>query len=64
MAILLSILFFILSIIFSIPLFLFTKIQILFKDASYCYEVKVYVLIFNDWEKDFIPRNGIPMMSA
>ena len=42
MAVLLSAIFLIISIIFSIPLFLITKIQILFKDASYCYEVRLY----------------------
>ena len=30
----------VLSVVFSYPLFRFTKIEVLFKDASYCYEVK------------------------
>ena len=34
-----------LSIVFSVPLFIYTEIEVLFKDASYCYEVKKIFLI-------------------
>ena len=34
-----------LSTVFSVPLFIYTEIEVLFKDASYCYEVKQIFLI-------------------
>lgn len=39
----------VLSVVFSYPLFRFTKIEVLFKDASYCYEVHKSKLFLTVW---------------
>ena len=51
---LLSLIGLVLSIVFSLPLFIYTKIEVLFKDASYCFEVEENICRFENYNLSFI----------